>query len=85
MASAKDFSMSEQDDKRPRNLRGDAFPVEGFALTVDGKMKSLYPAMADAMKAGLELKKKFPVIQVVIYDAVAKTRTAVELTEAPAA
>ena len=25
--------MSEPTDKRPRNLRGDSFPVEGFALT----------------------------------------------------
>jgi hypothetical protein len=74
--------MSELDDKRPRNLRGDAFPVEGFALTVDGKIKSLYPALADAMKVGLELKTKFPVVQVVVYDAVAKTRTPVELSEA---
>ncbi len=74
--------MSEPVDKRPRNLRGDSFPVEGFALTVDGKIKSQYPVLADAMKVGLELKTKFPVIQVTIYDAAAKTRTPVELPEA---
>jgi hypothetical protein len=79
---AKEPKMSEPEDKRPRNLRGDAFPVEGFAVTVDGKIKSQYPALADAMKVGLELKKKFPVIQVTIYDAAAKTRTSVELPEA---
>ena len=77
--------MSEPDDKRPRNLRGDAFPVEGFAVTVDGKIKSQYPALADAMKVGLELKTKYPVIQVTIYDAAAKTRTPVELPEASSA
>jgi hypothetical protein len=74
--------MSEHDDKRPRNLRASTSPVEGFAVTVDGKIKSQYPELADAMKAGLDLKKKYPVIQVTIYDAVAKTRTAVELPEA---
>jgi hypothetical protein len=74
--------MSEPADKRPRNLRGDSFPVEGFALTVDGKIKSQYPVLADAMKVGLALKTKFPVIQVQIYDAAAKTRTPVELPEA---
>jgi hypothetical protein len=74
--------MSEQDDKRPRNLRASTSPVEGFALTVDGKFKSQYPDLAGAMKAGLDLKKKYPVIQVTVYDAVAKTRTAVELPEA---
>lgn len=73
--------MSEPDDKRPRNLRGDSFPVEGFALTVDGKIKSQYPALADAMKVALDLKTKYPVIQVTIYDAAAKTRTPVELPE----
>lgn len=69
----------DSEDKRPRNLRGDAFPVEGFALTVDGKIKSQYPALADAMKVALALKTKFPVVQVTIYDAAAKTRTPVEL------
>jgi hypothetical protein len=75
-------TVSEPVDKRPRNPRGDAFPVEGFALTVDGKIKSQYPALADAMKVGLALKTKFPVIQVTIYDAEAKTRTPVTLPEA---
>ena len=74
--------MSDPDDKRPRNLRGDALPTEGFALTVDGKIKSQYPALADAMKVALELKRKFPVLQVEVYDAAAKTRTAVELPAA---
>lgn len=72
----------EPEDKRPRNLRGDAFPVEGFALTVDGKIKSQYPVLADAMKVALDLKTKYPVVQVTIYDAAAKTRTPVELPEA---
>jgi hypothetical protein len=74
--------MSESGDKRPKNPRGDAFPVEGFALEVDGKIKTQFPALADAMKFGLALKTKFPVIQVTVYDAAAKTRTPVSLPEA---
>ena len=74
--------MSDHDDKRPKNLRGDALPIEGFALTVDGKIKSQYAALADAMTVALELKKKFPVLQVAVYDAVEKTRTPVELPAA---
>jgi hypothetical protein len=42
----------------------------------------LHPDLADAMKVGLALKTKFPVIQVVVYDAVAKTRTPVEPAQA---
>ncbi len=73
--------MGDPEDKRPRNLRADLHPSEGFSLTVDGKFKAQYPDMAGAMKVGLELKKKFPVIQVAVYDAAAKTRTPVELPE----
>lgn len=74
--------MSEPTNSRPKNLRANVYPVEGFALTVDGKIKQQYPSMDDAMKVGLALKTKFPVIQVTIYDAAAKTRTPVELAEA---
>ena len=74
--------MAEPDEKRPRNLRADLYPVEGFALTVDGKFKSQYPEMEGALNVGLELKKKFTVIQVAVYDAAARTRTLVELPEA---
>jgi hypothetical protein len=74
--------MNEPANNRPKNLRANVYPVEGFALTVDGKIKQQYPTMDDAMKVGVALKTKFPVIQVTIYDATAKTRTPVELAEA---
>lgn len=74
--------MSETANNRPKNLRANVYPVEGFALTVDGKIKQEYRSMDEAMKVGLALKTKFPVIQVTIYDAAAKTRTPVELAEA---
>ena len=65
-------------DKRSRAMRADLPPTEGFALQVDGKFKLDYPDMASAMKVARELKKKFPVIQVAVYDAAAKTRTPVD-------
>ena len=37
------------------------------------EVESRNSVLADAMKVGLELKKKFPVIQVTIYDAAAET------------
>jgi hypothetical protein len=73
--------MNEPANNRPKNLRANVYPVDGFALTVDGKIKQEYPSMEEAMKVGLALKTKFPVIQVTIYDATAKTRTPVELAE----
>ena len=54
---------------------------EGFVLEIDGKFKSDYKTSADAMKAGLELKKKFPFIQVIVYAAKERTRTLVTLPE----
>ena len=50
-------------------------------LEVDGKYKTEYQTSEDALKAGLELKKKFPYIQVYVYGAKERTRTLVSLPE----
>lgn len=65
-------------------LRGDALPTAGFALIVDGKAKSVFPALATALAAAEDLKRKFPKIQVAVFDAVAHERTLVEISPAPA-
>jgi hypothetical protein len=67
------------DEKRPKNLPANAILTEGFGLEIDGKMKSQHESSDAAMKAGLELKKRFPVIQVKVLDAKEQTRTVVEL------
>ena len=66
---------------RPKNTSVNARPTEGYILEVDGKFKSEYESSAAAMKVGLELKKKYPQIQVKVYDAKERTRTPVELSE----
>jgi hypothetical protein len=68
--------------KRAIVPRGDAWPAEGFAVAVDGKVKSQYKSTEDAFKAGLEIKRKFPLVQVTVYDAEKRTRVPVE-TPAP--
>ena len=70
--------MSETDKRAKTVMRADLPPTEGFSLMVDGKFKLDYPDMAAAMKVARELKKKFPVIQVAVYDASAKSRAPVE-------
>ena len=62
------------DTVRPKN------PPAGV-LEVDGKFKSEFETSEAAMKSGLELKKKYPQIQVNVYDAKERARTLVELTE----
>ena len=54
-------------------------PTEGFVLEIDGKMKTEYESSGAAMKAGVELKKKYPQIQVNVFDASERTRTLVNL------
>ena len=66
---------------RPKNLSANVLPTEGYVLEVDGKFKSEYESSAAAMKVGLELKTKYPQIQVKVYDAKERTWTPVELSE----
>ena len=66
---------------RPKNPSANVLPTDGFVLEIDGKFKSEYDTSAAAMKAGLELKKKFSFIQVVVYGAKKRTRTLVALPE----
>ena len=62
----------------PRNLKANILPTEGYVLEIDGKFKSEFETSEQVTNAGCELKKKYPQIQVKIYDAKARTRTAVE-------
>ena len=68
---------------RPKNPSANVLPTEGYVLEVDGKFKSEYESAEATMKAGLELKKKYPYIQVKVYDAKERTRTLVELSAVP--
>jgi hypothetical protein len=68
----------EMEELRPRNMPPNTAPTEGFCLEVDGKIKSQHPTVEAATTMGAELKRKFPTLQVTVYDAVAKTRTLVE-------
>ncbi len=72
---------AENGTTRPKNPPANILPTEGYVLEVDGKFKTEYESSEPAMKAGLELKKKYPHIQVKVYDAKDRTRTPVELSE----
>jgi hypothetical protein len=68
-----------QETKRPANLRANAMPVDGFVLSIDGKLKMRYESAKDATAAGTKLKQSYPVIQVAVYDATARVYTPIEL------
>jgi hypothetical protein len=71
----------EPEAPRPRNAPPNTFPTEGFSIEVDGKLKSQHPTAEAAEKVGAELKRKFPVLQVMVYDAVGRTRTLIDGTK----
>ena len=69
------------DTVRPKNPPAGTIPSEGYVLEIDGKLKSEFDTSEAAMKSALELKKKYPQIQVAVYDAKEHARTLVELTK----
>jgi hypothetical protein len=44
-------------------------PKEGYFLEIDGKFESEYGTLTGALKAGLQLRQKFPQSQVKLHDA----------------
>ena len=69
------------DTTRPKNRSANTIPSEGYVLEIDGKFKSEFETSDAAMKSALDLKKKYPQIQVNVYDAKGHARTLVELTD----
>jgi hypothetical protein len=67
--------------KKPVNLPANAMPVDGYVLSIDGKLKKRYESAKEAMAAGAKLKQSYPVIQVAVYDATERSYTPVELQE----
>ena len=65
----KSIELKPQESKKPANLRANAMPVDGFVLSVDGKLKTRYASATDALAAGAKLKQTYPVIQIAVYDA----------------
>jgi hypothetical protein len=67
------------DEIQPRNIqRADVPPADGFSLVVDGHFKSHYDNEKAAQEAGAELFGRFPMLQVLIYNAATKTRSALQ-------
>jgi hypothetical protein len=44
-------------------------PKEGYILEIDGIFESEYGTLTGALKAGLQLRQKFPQCQVKLHDA----------------
>ena len=49
-------------------------PASGYALEVDGRLKAEFTTRDGARAGGEELKKRFPMLQIRIYDAQTSAR-----------
>jgi hypothetical protein len=54
-------------------------PASGYALEVDGRLKAEFATRDGAEMGAVELKKRFPLLRIKIYDAQTKTREEVLL------
>ena len=62
----------------PRNIqRADIAPANGYAIVIDGHFKTQFSEEGAAKKKATELLAKFPMLQIEIYDATAKSRTSI--------
>jgi hypothetical protein len=57
-------------------------PTSGYALVVDGQMKTEFKTKDRALKAASDLKSRFPMLQVKVYDAEEERSEAIELAAA---
>ena len=49
-------------------------PKSGFALEIDGRLKTEFSTKEGAEHGAIELKRRFPMLQIRIYDAAAQSR-----------
>ena len=54
-------------------------PATGYALEVDGRLKTEFATRDGARSGAEELKKRFPMLQVKVYDAETRTREEINL------
>ena len=72
---------SEPEDPADEPIEQPQRPESGrFRLQVDRQTKASYATSDDAEKAGLAIKKKFPIVQVAVYDATEAVTRALELS-----
>jgi len=76
---AKKVSKTEQpEEERPRHQQPD---TERYQLQIDRQTKRSFKTPEAARSAALEIKSRFPILQVSIYDSVSKSRTVVDVPE----
>jgi hypothetical protein len=58
--------------------RSNELPTTGFALEIDGRIKTEFNTKEGAESGAVELKRRFPALQIRVYDASTKSRHEVQ-------
>lgn len=66
----------------PAARAGTDVPANGYALIVDGQVKTEFETHDRAVKAAQNLKERFPMLQVKVYDAEKKVSENIALAAA---
>ena len=56
----------------PKQRASPELPTSGYTLVVDGHMKAQFKTREGAQKSAEDLKRRFPMLQIRVYDAEAK-------------
>lgn len=59
-------------------LRSNELPRTGFALEIDGRIKTEFDTREGAENGAMELKRRFPALQIRVYDAQTNSRHEVQ-------
>jgi hypothetical protein len=60
--------------------QNNGFSRESYVVEIDGKIRSAYGIFVEALKAGMELKQKFPNSRIKVHDV---DETCVQLADSP--
>jgi hypothetical protein len=66
----------------PMHRASPGLPTSGYALIVDGHIKSEFNTKEGVEKGARELKRRFPMLQIKVYDAEAKHSEEIALADA---
>jgi hypothetical protein len=50
------------------DIEHNVVPPQSYAVEIDGKIRSVYGIFVEALKAGMELKQKFPHSHIKVHD-----------------
>jgi hypothetical protein len=75
MHARRDAKTEQAEEERPRRQQTD---TERYLLQIDKQTKRSFKTPEDAQAMALEIKTRFPILQVSIYDSASNSRTVVD-------